>query len=113
MAIENSSVLDAAGIDKSTGSVCLSIFSALPWDNEQLRFLERKINVYLGAVESREIFEQFPQAERLPVLITVYCRFRPTDFVLRFFESANAVAKKYKASLQYAHGGQGYVDDVG
>lgn len=66
MAIEDSSVIDAAGIDKSTGSLCLSIFSALSWDNEQLRFLERKINVYLGAIESRGIFEQFPQAEGLP-----------------------------------------------
>ncbi|MFJ9451185.1 DUF6572 domain-containing protein [Herbaspirillum sp. NPDC101397] len=112
MTIENSSVIDAAGIDKETGSVVLSIFAHMPWDRESLLLLEEKINRYLGFIESGEIFEAYPAAQGRPRVIEIYCHFRPTDETLRFLDAAFLVAKEYGSALQYTHAGQGYLDDA-
>ncbi|MFJ9534812.1 DUF6572 domain-containing protein [Herbaspirillum sp. NPDC101396] len=113
MTIENSSVIDAVGIDKETGSVVLSIFAHMPWGRDSLLLLEEKINRYLGFIESGEIFEAYPAAKGRPFVIEIYCHFRPTDEALRFLDAALLVAKEYGSVLQYTHAGQGYIDDVG
>ncbi|WP_370590617.1 DUF6572 domain-containing protein, partial [Xylophilus sp. ASV27] len=56
MNVENTTIVDAVGTDKETDEVRLSIFDHLPWDTEHLRLLQDKINVYLGFIESGEIY---------------------------------------------------------
>ncbi|MDR6534474.1 DUF6572 domain-containing protein [Variovorax soli] len=63
MTVENTSIVDAVGTDTETGEVRLSIIDHLPWDTEHLRLLQDKINVYLGFIESGEIYVSYPSAK--------------------------------------------------
>jgi hypothetical protein len=72
MTVENTSTVDAVGTDKETGEVRLSIFDHLPWDTEHLRLLQDKINVYLGFIESGEIYVSYPNAKGRPLVIDVH-----------------------------------------
>jgi len=111
MTIENSSTIDAIGTDKVTGVVHLSIFNHLRWEREALYLLQQKINSYLGFIESGELVEAYPSAGGQQVAIEVFCKFRPTDEAVTFFEKAEAVAREYSAALRYTHAGDGYADD--
>jgi hypothetical protein len=111
MSIENSSTIDAIGTDKVTGAVHLSIFSHLRWERGALHLLQEKINSYLGFIESGELVEAYPSAGGQEVAIDVFCKFRPTDEAVAFFEKAEAVAREYSAALRYTHAGNGYADD--
>src|SRR4051812_37461549 len=84
MTVENTSIVDAVGTDKETGEVRLSIFDHLPWDTQHLRLLQEKINVYLGFIESGEIYGSYPNAKGRPLVIDVFTKFRPTKEATRF-----------------------------
>lgn len=111
MTVENTSIVDAVGTDKETGEVRLSIFDHLPWDTEHLRLLQDKINVYLGSIESGEIYVSYPNAKGRPLVIDVFTKFRPTEHAARFLKQAEAVTANYGASLRQAPTTGGYADD--
>jgi hypothetical protein len=111
MTVENTSTVDAVGTDKETGEVRLSIFDHLPWDTEHLCLLQDKINVYLGFIESGEIYVSYPNAKGRPLVIDAYTKFRPTEDAARFLRQAEAVAANYGASLRQAASAGGYADD--
>lgn len=113
MTVEGTSIVDAVGTDKETGEARLSIFDHLPWDAEQehLRLLQDKINVYLGFIESGEIYVSYPNAKGRSLVIDVFTKFRPTEDAARFLKQAAAVAASYGASLRRAPSTGGYVDD--
>lgn len=111
MTVENTSIVDAVGTDKETGEVRLSIFDHLPWDTEHLRLLQDKINVYLGFIESGEIYVSYPNAKGRPLVIDVFTKFRPTEHAVRFLKQAEAVTANYGASLRQAPTTGGYADD--
>lgn len=111
MTIENSSIIDAIGTDKATGTVHLSIFAHLPWNRSALLLLEEKTNRYLGFIEAGELIQAYPSAIGLQVVIDTYCKFRPTEEAITFFAKAAAVAREYGAEFHYTHAGNGYADD--
>ncbi len=113
MTVEDTSIVDAVGTDKETGEARLSIFDHLPWDVEQehLRLLQDKINVYLGFIESGEIYVSYPNAKGRPLVIDVFTKFRPTERAARFLKQAAAVATGYGASLRQSPSTGGYADD--
>ena len=111
MTVENTGTVDAVGTDKETGEVRLSIIDHLPWDTEHLRLLQEKINMYLGFIESGEIYASYPNAKGRPLVIDVYTRFRPTVEAERFLRQAEGVVANYGASLRQAPSTGGYADD--
>ena len=111
MTVENTSTVDAVGTDKDTGEVRLSIFDHLPWNTDHLRVLQDKINVYLGFIESGEIYVSYPNAKGRPLVIDVYTKFRPTEDATRFLKQAEAATANYGASLRQAPSTGGYADD--
>ena len=111
MAVENTAAVDAVGTDKETGEVRLSIFDHLPWNTEHLGLLQDKINVYLGFIESGEIYVAYPNAKGRQLVIDVYTKFRPTADAARFLKQAEAVTANYGASLRQAPSTGGYADD--
>lgn len=111
MTIENSAVIDAIGTDKALGSIHLSIFAHLPWDEGHLLLLQEKLNLYLGFIESGEIYSAYPEAIGRDLMIDVITRFRPTPRASTFLEMADAIAKTYGARVRQLHAGSGYVDD--
>ena len=91
MAVDNPSVIDAAGVSSVTGEVVLMIADHLEWDDgyEHLVVLQEKINCYLGFIESGEIAEAYPQSAGRPVRIAVYCKHAPTADGRRFLSLAS------------------------
>jgi hypothetical protein len=111
MTVENTGTVDAVGTDKETGEVRLSIIDHLPWGTEHLRLLQDKINVYLGFIESGEIYASYPNAKGRPLVIDVYTRYRPTVEAERFLKQAEGVVANYGAALRQAPSMGGYADD--
>jgi hypothetical protein len=65
MTIEQADVIDIATIDHASGDLWLTISDHLPWgeiEGEHLVLLQNKLNAYLGAIESGEIFSKVPGA---------------------------------------------------
>lgn len=112
MTIEYTSIVDAIGTDKVTGAVHLTITDHLPWDTAHLRLLQNKINLYLGFIESGEIYASYPNAKGAPLVIEVFTKFRPSEDAIRFLKQAETVAASYGASLCQAPSANGYVDDA-
>lgn len=77
MSIEQTGVVDAIGVDDSTGQVVLTISDHLEWDNDHLLLLQEKLNTYLSFVESGELLESYPNAKGREVLINVVCKYAP------------------------------------
>lgn len=94
MTIENTSVIDAIGISKSTGAVHLSIFNHLQWDQATLPLLVEKVNRYLVFLEAGELVESYPSAAGRDVAIDIYNKFRPSDEGQRFIQFAADVARE-------------------
>ncbi len=60
MAIEKSNIVDAVGIEKTTGDVVLTIADYLDWETSEaqhLELLQEKLNAYLRFIESGELLE--------------------------------------------------------
>ena len=111
MTVENTSIVDAVGIDVETGEVRLSIFDHLPWDAAHLSLLQDKINLYLGFIESGEIYVAYPSAKGRPLVIDVFTKFRPNGDAEIFLKRAEAVTANYGASLRQSPSTGGYADD--
>jgi len=113
MTIENISTVDAIGTDKVTGAVHLTITDHLPWDTDNhLHLLQKKINLYIGFIESGEIYATYPHAKGLSLVIDVYTKFRPTEDAVRFLKHAAAVTAHYGLSLRHIPFTSNYADDA-
>lgn len=78
MSVDQTNIVDAIGVDNSTGEVVLTIVDQFEWtgsDNEHLLLLQEKLNTYLSFVESGEMLETYPGAKNRTVLIDVVCKY--------------------------------------
>ena len=74
MSVLDENVVDAVGIETSSGKVILTIADHLDWhdEGEHLLALQKKINAYLAFIESGELNETYPQSiGREPVIDVV------------------------------------------
>src|SRR5689334_21372162 len=94
MALEKLDVVDAIGIDKETGVVCLTLIDAWGWDDERahLLTLQEKLNRYLGFIESGEVREAYPKSIGKKLRIEVIFRFPPTPWAIEFLATAKQCA---------------------
>ena len=67
--------------------------------------------MYLGFIESGEIYVSYPNTKGRPLVIDVFTKFRPTGDAERFLKQAEAVTGNYGASLRQAPSTNGYADD--
>ena len=112
MTIEDATVVDAIGTNKSDGSISLSIFNHLPWERSTLLLLQEKVNCYLGFIESGELARSYPPSSSGVRMIDVYCKYRPTQEAEAFQRNNSTVLKEYGVALRYTHSGNGYTDDT-
>ena len=113
MGVEQTTVIDAIGIDKVSGAVHLTIADALEWDAGHLRLLQDKLNTYLAFVESGELYSAYRGAAGRPVVFDVRLRHRPDAEATRFLEQARALVGKAGFALQYGPLAGGYANDSG
>lgn len=87
MAVDNTDVIDFVSINQQ-GVVSLTISDHLEWDseNEHLLLLQDKINAYLVAIESGEIYESYLSAVGKEFEIRVVVKYSPDKTALEFFE---------------------------
>ena len=93
MSIDQTEVVDAIGVDDSTGQVVLTISDHLEWDNDHLLLLQEKLNTYLSFVESGELLGSYPNAKGREVLINVVCKYPPDQNTEGFLSQVNGIVE--------------------
>jgi hypothetical protein len=97
MAIDNPNVIDFISISPEN-KVALTISDHFEWneDDEHLLLLQNKINSYLEVIESKQIFEIYPDANDKEIVIQAYLKYPPNqegklflDEIIVFLKSKN------------------------
>jgi hypothetical protein len=103
MALENTSAIDAAGIEIESGFAVLTIADSWDWDNVQahLLALQNKLNAYFDFVESGQIWESYPLAKGHKIVIDVITRFPIPCEAREFLDRANQVAAGLDLSIRH------------
>lgn len=73
--------------------------------------MQEKIKVYLGFIESGEIYGSYPNAKGRAFVIDVFMKFRPITEATRFPNQAEAVVANNGVSLRQAPSTGGCADD--
>jgi hypothetical protein len=92
MSVDNKDVIDFVSIDKDENAV-LTITDHLEWDeeNEHLLILQDKINTYLGAIESGELYEKYPKAVNKNIYIRIVSLHEPNEEGYIFLEKVKEI----------------------
>lgn len=102
MTVSNTQVVDILGVDRTTGICTLTITDHLEWsDQEHLLLLQEKINTYLAFIESGEILEQYPEANKNPTIIHVVMLHEPTEEATDLLNQASVVISGAGFSLTW------------
>jgi hypothetical protein len=102
--IEDTSAVDAIGIDKNTGKVVLKIFDHLDWEDElsHLYLLQEKINSYLKFMESEQILNAYPDSKNRKLLIAISFREMPCANAIKFLDTASRLVLNAGFDLTYS-----------
>ena len=81
MTIDNTTVVDLVDTDPHTGDLCLIISDHLDWYDagSKLKILAAKIEAYVHAIDSGEIYETIPEHRNRPVRIEVFSLHPPSQ----------------------------------
>lgn len=96
MTVDNSRIIDAIGIDKTSDEVVLTIVDHLDWDDpiQHLQILQAKLNRYLGFLESDEIAESYPAGIGKAVRIDLIFIHDPSENAAEFLTTAVRVVRE-------------------
>ena len=110
MSVEHPQQIDGVAVDVA-GAVCrLTIIDHLPWDEEHLLTLQRKINRYVQFIQSGELFTADPDAADCELVITVSAIYAPTAAAGQFIEKAQSVLEDVGIGLAVRPLGSAYAD---
>lgn len=102
MSIDQTGVVDAIGVDDSSGEVVLTITDQFEWgDNEHLLMLQEKLNTYLSFVESGEILDTYPDSKGRNVLISLVCKYPPDENGLGFLNQVSGIVEGAGMKFSY------------
>ncbi|MBY5400585.1 DUF6572 domain-containing protein [Rhizobium leguminosarum] len=104
MALDETNIIDAIGVDNATGELVLTITDHLAWtgsDSEHLRLLQEKLNTYLGFVESGEILRIYPDVKGRAVLIDIVCKYPPSQQARGFYDQVAQIVDGAGIKLQH------------
>jgi uncharacterized protein DUF6572 len=103
MSLDNAEVVDAAGTERDSGTVVLTIFDAWDWDDQRrhLMALQAKLNAYFGFVESGQIYEAYPAAVGRALRIDILSRYPMPDAALTLLEKAATVASQLGITIAH------------
>jgi len=76
MSLHQTKVVDWLAIEKGTGDILLTLVDEEDWSDEQehLRLLQDKLNVYIAFIESGEVYERLANDVGRPVSAPVTVR---------------------------------------
>jgi len=105
MSLDDTSTVDAAGVDRVSGNVVLTIADSWDWDNiPRLLFaLQEKLNSYIQFIEGGQVFESFPEARGRGVIIDIITRFPMPREGVRFLEEARKGCAALDCEIRSRH----------
>jgi len=91
MSVENLKVIDF--ISEKENEIVLTISDHLEWDddNEHIFMLQEKINAYLMAIETGQIFNIYPSSKDKEIVVSVALKFAPNELGITFLSEVNDV----------------------
>lgn len=94
MSLDNTTVVDAMGLETGTEHAVLTIADSWEWSDDpaHLLALQAKLNAYFEFIESGQIWEAYPAAKNRQLVIDVITRFPPTISGVLFLEKAKTAA---------------------
>ena len=102
--IEDTSSVDAIGINKDSGAIVLKIFDHLDWEDEisHLYLLQEKINSYLRFMEGPQILEAYPESKNHNLMISIDFKVVPCANAIKFLDTASKIVAAAGFSLAYS-----------
>ncbi len=103
MSIDNPTMVDAVSTAEDGSHVQLTIIDAGDWSDERshLFALQAKLNGYFDFVQSGQLFEEYPAAQRTPVLISVIFRLPPSARAKDLLARADEVSRQLGLRVGY------------
>ena len=102
MSVLNTDVVDFIGIDDRDGKVHLTIYDHLPWEDKQRLFtLQKKINAYLGFIETGEMVAKYPDTEGREVIVDVELAFKTDPEGLKFLDRCQEIIRSAGFDFNY------------
>ena len=90
MSIDQTKVIDFVGIEKTTGSLILTVSDHLDWSHDEQRrhieLLQDKLNTYLNYIESGQMLKDYPDAHNRKCVISVVSKYSPGAEGVLFFD---------------------------
>lgn len=101
MSVIDVNKVDAISIDRTNGSVKLTIADHLDWEDtlSHLLLLQDKINAYLAFYESGQIYQSYPKSKGREVRINVVTKFPVPKEGLKFFAKTNEILNNIGLSI--------------
>ncbi|MGK3997188.1 DUF6572 domain-containing protein [Sorangium sp. So ce1024] len=102
MSIEQADVVDAIGIEVSSGKVILTIADHLDWEKEQehLIALQDKINTYIAFIESGELHGAYPDSAGREPVIEIVMRLSPSLAGVAFLNQVRPILESSGIELR-------------
>lgn len=96
---------DAIGADINNGKIVLSILDSSNWTDERthLERLQAKLNAYFSFIDSRQIYDDYPDAEGRGLVIDIVTKFPIPESASGFLGKAATAALTVGAELTYRH----------
>ncbi|WP_263697958.1 DUF6572 domain-containing protein [Bacillus thuringiensis] len=105
MSLRDLDTVDFMGYDEDKKVAYLIIVDEEDWKDEEkhIDLLEEKINLYLGFIESEEVYERYPEVKGYNFVIKIYGKYRCTKWGKEFLEKVDEVLVEAGYGFQYVH----------
>ena len=113
VSVDQTRVVDAIGTDRADGTVVLTVFDHLAWDDAHFPILQEKISTYLHFLESGEVYESYPSAVGRTFAISVALLHRPGEEGFAFLQRIGAAVTSAGYAFRFGPLPSGYEGDSG
>ena len=105
MALDETNVVDALGIENDTGFAVLTIADQWDWEDEHahLLALQAKLNAYFRFIETGQIWEIYPEATGRHLIIDVVGRYPLPQIGDDLLKHAAAACAELGISIRARH----------
>jgi hypothetical protein len=102
MSLDEINKIDAAGVDKASGLVVLTIADSWDWDDEDghILALKSKLNAYINFVESGQVWELYPELKHGVVIVDMVFRCPLPPAAEEFIARVSAISEDLGVSLK-------------
>ena len=107
MTIEQSDVVDIVATDPTTNTVLLVISDHLKWtgddqeDKYHMYLLQEKINLYVAAIDTGEIYKKYPNAVGQSFVIRIAAKFPMNLEAAEFFNKVQSFFSNVGYRLEF------------